>query len=134
MCSKRPLPHPGRLLRDRFGRRNHLMLCSAGLCLCLCLCFVVVSVLLGLRLVLELEDIPLLFHRGGVTGGILSTRGRTVTRGQHAQEVNIDGGEEKVPGEQMDVGEKDDVEEGVRGPSRSIDKTWTRGGETSDLV
>ncbi|KAI1854631.1 hypothetical protein JX265_007500 [Neoarthrinium moseri] len=39
---------------------------------------------------LELEDIPLLFHKGGVTGGLLSSRGRTETPGRHAQETNID--------------------------------------------
>ncbi|SPO04695.1 uncharacterized protein DNG_07380 [Cephalotrichum gorgonifer] len=40
---------------------------------------------------LELEDIRLLFERGGVTGGVRSTRGKTVTPDQHAQEVRLDG-------------------------------------------
>jgi hypothetical protein len=39
---------------------------------------------------LELEDIPLLFARGGFTGGVFSTRGRTVIPGQHAQEAHVD--------------------------------------------
>lgn len=39
---------------------------------------------------LELEDIPLLFTRGGVTGGVFSTRGRTVVPGQHAHEHGLD--------------------------------------------
>ncbi|ORY69994.1 general substrate transporter [Pseudomassariella vexata] len=39
---------------------------------------------------LELEDIPLLFHKGGVTGGVFTSRGRTVTPGQHAQAIDID--------------------------------------------
>ena len=38
---------------------------------------------------LELEDIPLLFARGGFTGGVFSTRGKTVTPGQHAQEADV---------------------------------------------
>ncbi|CAM1510939.1 Fc.00g084520.m01.CDS01 [Cosmosporella sp. VM-42] len=40
---------------------------------------------------LELEDIPLLFVKGGVTGGVLTSKGgRTVMPHQHAQERNID--------------------------------------------
>ncbi|RYP23375.1 hypothetical protein DL767_008829 [Monosporascus sp. MG133] len=39
---------------------------------------------------LELEDIPLLFHKGGVTGGVFSSRGRTITPGQHMREVSLD--------------------------------------------
>ncbi|KAI9930773.1 hypothetical protein ASPWEDRAFT_182739 [Aspergillus wentii DTO 134E9] len=40
---------------------------------------------------LELEDIPLLFVKGGVTGGVLSSKGgRTVMPHQHAQEVQVD--------------------------------------------
>lgn len=35
----------------------------------------------------ELEDIPLLFTKGGITGGVLSSRGRTVTPHQHAEEA-----------------------------------------------
>ncbi|PKX95095.1 uncharacterized protein P174DRAFT_429519 [Aspergillus novofumigatus IBT 16806] len=38
---------------------------------------------------LELEDIPLLFTKGGVTGGVLTSKGgRTVTPGQHARDVH----------------------------------------------
>ncbi|RYP16509.1 hypothetical protein DL765_005070 [Monosporascus sp. GIB2] len=40
--------------------------------------------------VLELEDLPFLFHKGGVTGGVFSSRGRTITPGQHMREVNLD--------------------------------------------
>ncbi|KAJ4985756.1 sugar transporter [Stagonosporopsis vannaccii] len=52
-----------------------------------------------------LEDIPLLFHKGGVTGGVFSSKGgRTVIPGQHAQEAHIDEkmhlGEERMEGEQ----------------------------------
>ncbi|KAF6806405.1 sugar transporter [Colletotrichum musicola] len=39
---------------------------------------------------IELEDIPLLFSRGGVTGGVFSTQGKTVVRGQHAIEAHVD--------------------------------------------
>ncbi|RYO75208.1 hypothetical protein DL766_007071 [Monosporascus sp. MC13-8B] len=39
---------------------------------------------------LELEDVSLLFHKGGVTGGVFSSRGRTITPGQHMREVNLD--------------------------------------------
>ncbi|KAJ9130979.1 Sugar transporter [Pleurostoma richardsiae] len=40
---------------------------------------------------LTLEDIPLLFAKGGFTGGVLSSKGgRTVVPHQHAQERNID--------------------------------------------
>ncbi|EMR70383.1 hypothetical protein MGN70_005107 [Eutypa lata] len=44
---------------------------------------------------LELEDIPLLFHKGGVTGGVFSSRGKTITPGQHMREIHLDtkGGE-----------------------------------------
>lgn len=38
---------------------------------------------------LELEDIPLLFSKGGFTGGVFSTRGKTVTPGQHAVESDL---------------------------------------------
>ncbi|CRG88457.1 Sugar transporter STL1 [Talaromyces islandicus] len=40
----------------------------------------------------ELEDIPLLFVKGGITGGVLSSRGRTVTPHQHAEEALYDKG------------------------------------------
>lgn len=40
---------------------------------------------------LELEDIPLLFEKGGITGGVWSTRGKTVRPGQHAEEVHLEG-------------------------------------------
>ncbi len=40
---------------------------------------------------IELEDIPLLFVKGGITGGVLTSKGgRTVMPHQHAQERNID--------------------------------------------
>ncbi|RAL07042.1 sugar porter family MFS transporter [Aspergillus homomorphus CBS 101889] len=40
---------------------------------------------------LELEDIPLLFAKGGVTGGVFSAKGgRTVMPGQHAQEAHVE--------------------------------------------
>lgn len=39
---------------------------------------------------IELEDIPLLFHKGGFTGGVFSSRGRTVTPGQHALGLHLD--------------------------------------------
>lgn len=40
---------------------------------------------------IELEDIPLLFVKGGVTGGVLSSKGgRTVMPHQHAQEMQLD--------------------------------------------
>ncbi|KIX02623.1 uncharacterized protein Z518_08565 [Rhinocladiella mackenziei CBS 650.93] len=40
---------------------------------------------------LELEDIPLLFDKGGITGGVFTSRGRTVVPHQHATEANISG-------------------------------------------
>lgn len=40
---------------------------------------------------ITLEDIPLLFSKGGVTGGVLHSKGgRTVLPHQHAQEAHID--------------------------------------------
>ncbi|RHZ63563.1 hypothetical protein CDV55_106616 [Aspergillus turcosus] len=39
---------------------------------------------------LELEDIPLLFAKGGVTGVLTSKGGRTVAPGQHARDVQVD--------------------------------------------
>ncbi|KAJ4215853.1 hypothetical protein NW759_009712 [Fusarium solani] len=40
---------------------------------------------------IELEDIPLLLVKGGVTGGVLSSKGgRTVMPHQHAQEMQLD--------------------------------------------
>ncbi|RAK95888.1 sugar porter family MFS transporter [Aspergillus ibericus CBS 121593] len=45
---------------------------------------------------LELEDIPLLFHKGGITGGVFTSKGgRTVTPGQHALQAHVD---QKVEG------------------------------------
>jgi hypothetical protein len=36
---------------------------------------------------MQLEDLPLLFAKGGITGGVLTSKGgRTVVPGQHAQE------------------------------------------------
>lgn len=40
---------------------------------------------------LELEDIPLLFTKGGITGGVFTSKGgRTVVPRQHAQNVQAD--------------------------------------------
>jgi len=40
---------------------------------------------------LELEDIPLLFVKGGLTGGVFSSKGgRTVEPRQHAHNVQVD--------------------------------------------
>ncbi|RSM15804.1 hypothetical protein CDV31_004746 [Fusarium ambrosium] len=40
---------------------------------------------------IELEDIPLLFVKGGFTGGVLSSKGeRTVMPHQYAQEMQLD--------------------------------------------
>ncbi|RHZ57385.1 sugar porter family MFS transporter [Aspergillus thermomutatus] len=40
---------------------------------------------------LELEDIPLLFAQGGITGGVMTSKGgRTVTPGQHARDAQVD--------------------------------------------
>ncbi|KAL4746093.1 hypothetical protein BDW72DRAFT_210763 [Aspergillus terricola var. indicus] len=40
---------------------------------------------------LELEDISLLFSKGGFTGGVFSSKGgRTVTPGQHGVQMNVD--------------------------------------------
>lgn len=41
---------------------------------------------------IELEDIPLLFAKGGFTGGVLETRGRTIVPHQHADEVMAEKG------------------------------------------
>jgi hypothetical protein len=39
----------------------------------------------------QLEDIPLLFAKGGVTGGVLTSKGgRTVIPGQHAHETYVE--------------------------------------------
>ena len=39
---------------------------------------------------LELEDVPLLFEKGGITGGVFSSGGRTVTPGQHMRAMHLD--------------------------------------------
>lgn len=40
---------------------------------------------------IELEDIPLLFAKGGITGGVLTSKGgRTVEPGQHALNAQVD--------------------------------------------
>lgn len=40
---------------------------------------------------ITLEDIPLLFNKGGFTGGVLTSKGgRTVVPHQHAQEAHVD--------------------------------------------
>ncbi|KAF2789735.1 general substrate transporter [Melanomma pulvis-pyrius CBS 109.77] len=57
---------------------------------------------------ITLEDIPLLFHKGGITGGVWSSKGgRTVIPGQHAQESHVD---EKMQAKQ----EERTVEEEVK--------------------
>jgi hypothetical protein len=39
---------------------------------------------------LELEDIPLLFAKRGLTGGVFTSKGgRTVIPGQHAQQAEV---------------------------------------------
>lgn len=43
---------------------------------------------------LELEDINLLFSRGGFTGGVFSTGGRTVRPHQHAEEADMEAKQE----------------------------------------
>jgi hypothetical protein len=40
---------------------------------------------------LTLEDIDLIFAKGGITGGVFSSRGRTVTPNQHAMELGATG-------------------------------------------
>jgi hypothetical protein len=40
---------------------------------------------------LELEDINLIFAKGGFTGGVYSSRGRPVVPHQHAQEAELEG-------------------------------------------
>ncbi|KAF2247059.1 general substrate transporter [Trematosphaeria pertusa] len=51
---------------------------------------------------ITLEDIPLLFNKGGVTGGVLASKGgRTVTPHQHAQEAHVD---EKMASRQVEDG------------------------------
>jgi MFS family permease len=50
---------------------------------------------------LELEDIPLLFAKGGVTGGVLTSKGgRTVALGQHARDVQ---GDRKVEVQEVEI-------------------------------
>lgn len=49
---------------------------------------------------IDLEDIPLLFRKGGFTGGVFSSRGRTVTPGQYALDMHLD---EKVTADKAEV-------------------------------
>ncbi|KAI8274849.1 Sugar transporter STL1 [Colletotrichum sp. SAR11_57] len=51
---------------------------------------------------LELEDIPLLFTKGGVTGGVYSTGGRTVQPGQHALEAGVDSKQGNIQLDQLE--------------------------------
>lgn len=51
---------------------------------------------------LELEDIPLLFAKGGFTGGVFTSRGKTVIPHQHAQEALDRKAEGSVMGELED--------------------------------
>ncbi|GAQ02941.1 probable endo-1,4-beta-xylanase B [Aspergillus lentulus] len=103
------------LQMDRFGRRTLLMVCSAGLCLFRdgfdpplagaehrWEMFIIFAVLNAAFIPMvycfypetkgpELEVIPLLFAKWGVTGGVLSSKGgRTVTPGQYARDVQVD--------------------------------------------
>ena len=43
---------------------------------------------------LELEDIPLLFPKKSITGGVFTSRGKTVVPHQHARQASV-GGQEK---------------------------------------
>ncbi|KAL5337477.1 general substrate transporter [Aspergillus crustosus] len=53
---------------------------------------------------LELEDISLLFHKGGFTGGVFSSKGgRTVMPGQHAQESHVNHKVEGLGVEQVET-------------------------------
>ncbi|KAL4802012.1 general substrate transporter [Aspergillus unguis] len=53
---------------------------------------------------LELEDIPLLFSKGGFTGGVFTSKGgRTVTPGQHAEETNVNRKVEGLGDEQVET-------------------------------
>lgn len=49
---------------------------------------------------IDLEDIPLLFRKGGITGGVFSSRGRTVIPGQYAMDMHLD---EKATAEKTEV-------------------------------
>ena len=52
---------------------------------------------------IELEDIPLLFSKGGVTGGVFTSKGgRTVMPNQHAQERDLDAKVEGVKEERRE--------------------------------
>ncbi|KAL2824271.1 general substrate transporter [Aspergillus cavernicola] len=53
---------------------------------------------------LELEDIPLLFAKGGFTGGVFSSQGgRTVMPGQHAQQTDVNRKVEGLAIEQVET-------------------------------
>jgi hypothetical protein len=53
---------------------------------------------------IELEDIPLLFAKGGFTGGVFTSRGgRTVQPRQHALETQVDSKVEGVVQQLEDV-------------------------------
>lgn len=52
---------------------------------------------------IELEDIPLLFSKGGLTGGVFTSKGgRTVEPHQHAHERDLDAKEEEIRAEQRE--------------------------------
>jgi hypothetical protein len=40
---------------------------------------------------LELEDIDHLFEKGGITGGVFESRGKTVQRNYHTTHPNLEG-------------------------------------------
>ena len=53
------------------------------------------------QLQIELEDIPLLFAKGGITGGVATSKGgRTVIRHQHADESHVD---EKIMADHQEI-------------------------------
>lgn len=52
---------------------------------------------------IHLEDIPLLFKRGGFTGGVFSTRGRTVNPGDHALTLHLDEYEKEARTEVVEI-------------------------------
>lgn len=50
---------------------------------------------------IELEDIPLLFAKGGITGGVASSKGgRTVVPHQHAMESHVN---EKIDADHQEI-------------------------------
>lgn len=52
---------------------------------------------------LELEDIPLLFPKKSITGGVFTSRGKTVVPRQHARQASM-GGKEKEDLQEIEMG------------------------------